>query len=76
MSARQAMPRDLDGKVAIVTGASNGIGRAVATQLAARGAQVLAVARNEARLEVIAARDRGHPLRDLDRDAASLCRGR
>ena len=43
-------PRDLDGKVAIVTGASNGIGRAVAVALAARGATVLAVARDAARL--------------------------
>src|SRR5689334_17138263 len=43
--------RDLDGKVAIVTGASNGIGRAAAAQLAARGAKVLAVARDMGRLK-------------------------
>jgi 3-oxoacyl-[acyl-carrier protein] reductase len=34
-----------DDKIAIVTGASRGIGRAIATELAARGAHVVAVAR-------------------------------
>ena len=38
---------DLGGKIAIVTGASRGIGRGIATLMAARGAHVLAAARGE-----------------------------
>src|SRR3954468_24898977 len=45
----------LDGKVAIVTAASRGLGRASAEALAARGAKVLAVARGESELATLAA---------------------
>ena len=38
---------DFSGKIAIVTGASRGIGRAIATTLAGRGALVVAAARGE-----------------------------
>jgi NAD(P)-dependent dehydrogenase (short-subunit alcohol dehydrogenase family) len=41
---------EFDGKVAIVTGASSGIGRAAALELAGRGASVLAVGRDQAAL--------------------------
>jgi 3-oxoacyl-[acyl-carrier protein] reductase len=45
----------LSGRVAIVTGASQGIGRACAIELAKRGASVALVARNQQKLEEVAA---------------------
>ena len=46
---------DLNGKVAVVTGASRGIGRAIATMLAGRGATVVAAARGENAGDTVAA---------------------
>ncbi len=45
--------QSLDGEVALVTGASSGIGRATAHALASRGANVTLAARREERLETV-----------------------
>lgn len=44
----------LEGKVALVTGASSGIGKAMATDMAAAGAEVVLVARRQDKLEATA----------------------
>jgi len=44
----------LNGRIAVVTGASQGIGRACAIELAKRGASVALVARNQQKLEEVA----------------------
>jgi 3-oxoacyl-[acyl-carrier protein] reductase len=53
MSAALAS-RELEGKVAVVTGGSRGIGRSIAAHLAAAGARVAVVAREEARAAAVA----------------------
>jgi len=46
--------RRIEGKRFLVTGASSGVGRAVAVELAARGARVFATARRQQRLDELA----------------------
>jgi 3-oxoacyl-[acyl-carrier protein] reductase len=57
-SARKVERRDmadLEGRIALVTGASQGIGRACALELARAGATVVLAARNQAKLAEVAA---------------------
>jgi NAD(P)-dependent dehydrogenase (short-subunit alcohol dehydrogenase family) len=49
------MDEFLNGKVAVITGASRGLGRAMALALAADGVQIALVARDEAKLAEVAA---------------------
>ncbi|HYG69391.1 MAG TPA: SDR family NAD(P)-dependent oxidoreductase, partial [Anaeromyxobacteraceae bacterium] len=49
------MARSLEGRVAVVTGASSGIGRATALEFARRGANVVVAARTASALREVAA---------------------
>jgi len=52
----------LEGRVALVTGASSGLGEGVARALAAAGARVAVVARRQDRLATVATAIGGHPI--------------
>jgi NAD(P)-dependent dehydrogenase (short-subunit alcohol dehydrogenase family) len=58
-TSRRYLDLDLSGKTAIITGASSGIGRAIAEALAEAGANLVLVGRDEARLEDSLAEVRG-----------------
>src|SRR5262245_36736060 len=65
--------RNLAGLRILVTGASQGIGRALALEAARRGARVLAAARSDDLLAELAAEARagGHPLDTVQADVTS-----
>ncbi|MFE7570240.1 SDR family oxidoreductase [Streptomyces sp. NPDC057539] len=65
--------RDLDGQVAVVTGAARGVGELLARKLSARGAKVALVGLEEDGLKRVAARlhaDRDHWYADVTDDTA------
>jgi NAD(P)-dependent dehydrogenase (short-subunit alcohol dehydrogenase family) len=68
VSVRLPDPARMEGRTVVVTGASSGIGRAAARELALLGAEVAVVGRNRERTEAVAAETGGRPfLVDYDR---------
>ena len=65
---------DLTGKSALVTGAASGIGRAIALDLAGRGAKVLLADIDEAQLRAVAAPLRGAIAMRADMSSRDECR--
>ncbi|GAA2748629.1 SDR family NAD(P)-dependent oxidoreductase [Amnibacterium kyonggiense] len=71
MSVRLGAPGRMEGRVVVVTGASSGIGRAAARELALLGAEVAVVGRNRERTHAVAAETGGRAfLADFDRLAS------
>ncbi|MGV0780340.1 SDR family NAD(P)-dependent oxidoreductase [Mycolicibacterium sp. XJ775] len=65
---------DLDGKVALVTGASSGLGAAVAQLFAARGAKVFGVARDAERMATVFEDVPGGAYASVDISSSEACR--
>jgi NAD(P)-dependent dehydrogenase (short-subunit alcohol dehydrogenase family) len=66
------MQQTLTGKVAVVTGASSGIGEATVLELASRGASVVAAARSVEKLEDLARRTAASGVLVVEADVADL----
>jgi NAD(P)-dependent dehydrogenase (short-subunit alcohol dehydrogenase family) len=68
MSVRLPEPARMEGRTVVLTGASSGIGRAAARELALLGAEVAVVGRNPERTRAVAEETGGRPfLADFDR---------
>ena len=52
-SAATTSAKDFDGQVAIITGGGTGLGRAIALNLAGRGAKVVIASRDKTHLEAV-----------------------
>jgi NAD(P)-dependent dehydrogenase (short-subunit alcohol dehydrogenase family) len=73
MAAADTGEGDLGGRVALVTGGSSGIGRAVALALSAQGARVAAVGRSRDRLDEVARQAEGITAVAVSLDEAGGC---
>jgi NAD(P)-dependent dehydrogenase (short-subunit alcohol dehydrogenase family) len=71
INRRIAMPKKLDGKIALVTGGSTGIGLATAKRFVAEGAYVFITGRRETELEA-AAKEIGSNVTAVQADASKL----
>jgi NAD(P)-dependent dehydrogenase (short-subunit alcohol dehydrogenase family) len=65
---------DLTGRIAVVTGATGGMGQAIATDLARAGARVITIARNPGRVDALRASVGGPAAKRLDVIAGDLSR--
>jgi meso-butanediol dehydrogenase / (S,S)-butanediol dehydrogenase / diacetyl reductase len=75
-SDSQSLPRRFEGKVALITGAASGIGRAVAVRLLAEGASVFGVDIDRTRLDELAElADSRLITREADVSDREACRG-